>query len=396
MDLRMPRRALLGGSLALPFMARRGMAAEAIALGAINPLTGAGGAYGPSMAKVAKALVARINGAGGVLGRPISLDVEDSQTNPTVSVQAAHKLIDVNKVVAIVGTWASADTTAVAPLCWQSHTMLFCVSGADSITKLPHHGYIIRTQPNTHLQSGRAAEFLVQQGSKRVFGLSAQTPFAVDSWNRLKEVMAKGGAEGVGDIIYDPKQTSFRSEIGKALAAKPDTLFLNSYAPDLEILLREIYQAGFNGKKFTFAYAATSAVLQALPAPVTNGLWSFAPSPDVGSPAYKAVQAILGVNTPDPYSCQVYDHVSLVALAIGKAKAASGVAIHDNVRKISQGSGEKVSDAVAGLKLLAEGKEINYEGASGPCDFTPSGDIISCKFLFQVAENQHNKTLSIS
>lgn len=392
----LPRRAALGAALALPFLARRGLAAAPIPLGAINPLTGAGGAYGPSMAKVAKALSARINGTGGVLGRPIALDVEDSETNPTVAVEAAHKLIDVNKVVAIVGTWASACTTAVAPLCWQSHTMLFCVSGADSITKLPHHGYIIRTQPNTHLQSGRAAGFLLKEGSKRVFGLSAETPFAVDSWNRLKEVLAGGGASGLGDIIYDPKQISFRSEIGKALDAKPDTLFLNSYAPDLEIILRESYQAGFVGKRFTFAYAATDAVLKALPASVTNGLWSFAPSPNVGSPAYRAVQAILGVNDPDPYSCQIYDHVALVSLAIGKAGVASGLAIHDNVRKISQGAGEKVSDPVAGLKLLAAGKEINYEGASGPCDFTPIGDIISCKFLFQVAENQRNKTLFIS
>lgn len=390
------RRGALGASLALPLLARSARAAASIPLGAINPLTGAGGAYGPSMAKVAEALVARINRTGGVIGRPIALDVEDDQTNPTVGVEAAHKLIDVEKVVAIVGTWASAVTTAVAPLCWQSDTMLFCVSGADSITRLPHHGYIIRTQPNTHLQSGRAARFLLQHGCKRVFGLSAQTPFAVDSWNRLKEVLEQGGAEGVGDIVYDARQTSFRSEIDRALAGKPDTLFLNSYAPDLEILLRESYQAGFAGKRFTFAYAATDAVLKALPAAVTNGLWSFAPSPDVVSPAYKAVQAILGISDPDPYSCQIYDHVALAALAIGKAGVASGLAIHDNVRKISQGPGQHLSDPVEGLQLLKEGKEINYDGASGPCDFTPTGDILSCKFLFQVAENRHNKTLFIS
>ncbi len=396
MTARISRRTALAGSLALPFLARTGEAAASIPLGAINPLTGAGGAYGPSMAKVAKALVERINRTGGVIGRSIALDVEDDQTNPTVGVEAARKLIDVEKVVAIVGTWASAVTTAVAPLCWDSHTMLFCVSGADSITRLPHHGYIIRTQPNTYLQSGRAAEFLLRHGCRRVSGLSAQTPFAVDSWNRLKAVLGQGGAEGVGDIIYDAKQTSFRSEIDSTLAAKPDTLFLNSYAPDLEILLRESYQAGFAGQRFTFAYAATDAVLKALPAPVTNGLWSFAPSPDVASPAYKAVQAILGISDPDPYSCQIYDHVALVALAIGKAGVASGVAIHDNVRRISQGPGQHVSDPVEGLRLLAAGKEINYDGASGPCHFTPSGDILSCKFLFQVAENRHNKTLSIS
>ena len=72
-----------------------------------------------------------------MLGRKIDLSGEDDETNPDAGVRAARKLIDVNKVVAVVGTWASAVTTAVAPLCWESRTMLFTVSGADSITKLP-------------------------------------------------------------------------------------------------------------------------------------------------------------------------------------------------------------------------------------------------------------------
>ena len=52
------------------------------------------------------------------------------------------------------------------------------------------------------------------------------------------------------------------------------------------------------------------------------------------------------------------------------------------MRKISQGAGQKVYSAVEGLKLLAEGKEINYEGASGPCDFTDIGDIQGCRFRY--------------
>ena len=54
----------------------------------------------------------------------------------------------------------------------------------------------------------------------------------------------------------------------------------------------------------------------------------------------------------------------------------------DNVRKICQGSGQKVYSAVEGLKVMAEGKEINYEGASGPCDFTDIGDILGCRFRY--------------
>ena len=67
-------------------------------------------------------------------------------------------------------------------------------------------------------------------------------------------------------------------------------------------------------------------------------------------------------------------------LTIAKAKEATGVAFKDNVRKISQGGGEKVYSAVEGLKALAAGKEINYEGASGPCDFNEIGDIGGCRF----------------
>ncbi len=124
-----------------------------------------------------------------------------------------------------------------------------------------------------------------------------------------------------------------------------------------------------------------------MPAEVTDGTYTATPSPAVDSAGYKRLAKFLGAADLDPYSCQCHDHASLVILAIAKAKGeATGTAIKDNVRKISQGGGVKVDNAVEGLKLLAQGKEINYEGASGPCDFTETGDIIDCKIRFDVAE----------
>ncbi|MFX5817450.1 hypothetical protein ABTE26_21365, partial [Acinetobacter baumannii] len=76
-------------------------------------------------------------------------------------VRAARKLIDVDKASAIMGTWASSVTTAVAPLCWESKTFLTTVSGADSITLLPHQGYLVRTQPNSQLQVTNLAELIL-------------------------------------------------------------------------------------------------------------------------------------------------------------------------------------------------------------------------------------------
>jgi hypothetical protein len=109
------------------------------------------------------------------------------------------------------------------------------------------------------------------------------------------------------------------------------------------------------------------------------------PSADVASPAYALARKRLGVAEPDSYETQATDWASLVSLAIAKAKVATGTGIRDNVRRICQGNGTKVYSAVEGLKLLAQGRDINYEGASGPCDFTDIGDIVDCKFRYNKA-----------
>ncbi len=368
---------------------------EPIRLGTLVPLTGAGGPYGPSMRRAIEGVVNVANEAGGVLGRKIQLHGEDDQTNPDAAVRAARKLIDVDKVIAIMGPWASAVTTAVAPLCWESRTMLFTVSGADSITRLPHQGYIIRTQPNSTLQIVRLAGFLGERGAKRIFILAAQTPFAEANRQTLEQEMPKFGGTVLGQVIYDRDKTTFRSEVDQALRTRPDFLFLNGYTPDVTIILRELYRADYRGGKVAAAYAVNAKLLESLPAEVTNGTLTWAPSPDVDSPAFKRLQALLGTTDPDPYSCQTNDHAALAILAIAKAGAATADAIRANVRKISQGPGERVTDVVEGLKLLAAGREINYDGASGACDFDEIGDILDCPFRFEIAENQRQRTLKI-
>ena len=234
----------------------------------------------------------------------------------------------------------------------------------------------------------------IDAGAKRVFSIAAQTPFAADVYNRLTEVMKPKG-ETIGQVIYDASKSTFRSEIDQALKAKPDALFLNSYTPDLTVLLRELFRAGYEGKKYTLAYAANAKLLESLPAEVVEGLVSMAPSPDIDSPAFKKVQSVVGAD-PDPYSCQVHDHVNLAALAIAKAGSDAGSAIHGAVRAVGNPAGVKVNSAVEGLKLLAAGKEVNFEGASGPCKFTPIGDIETCKFRFEVAEKGKYRLLSVS
>jgi ABC-type branched-subunit amino acid transport system substrate-binding protein len=385
------RRAFLGGAAAaitvasVPGVVRAQPAT--IRLGTLTPLTGSGGSYGPSMRKAMEWVAQEVNAAGGVNGRRVQLVSEDDQTNPEAAVRAARKLIDVDRVAAVMGTWASAVTTAVAPLCWESKTFLTTVSGSDTITQLPHQGYLVRTQPNTQLQIGKLGEFLLSLKVKRVFVLAAQTPFALPSQKRLAEILPKGGADLVGAVIYDKDKTTFRSEIDQALRAKPDMIYLNGYTPDCTVVMKELFKAGYVGAKIAQGYAVNAKLLGSLPAEVTDGTYTATPSPAVESAGYKRLVKVLGRDDLDPYSCQCHDHVSLVLLAISHAKGdATGTAIRDHVRKISQGTGARVDSAVDGLALLAQGKAVNYEGASGPCDFTDTGDILDCKIRFDQAQ----------
>src|SRR5438876_179274 len=298
MAQRLSRRAFLEvgvTSLAVAAVPTRVRAqAGAIRLGTLTPLTGSGGNYGPSMLKAMQWVAGEINAAGGVLGRKLELVSEDDQTNPEAGVRAARKLIDLDKVAAIMGTWASAVTTAVAPLCWESKTFLTTVSGSDTITLLPHQGYLVRTQPNTQLQGRKFAEFMVAQGSKRVGILAVQAPFALPTQKIVGEELRKHGAELVAAVVYDKDKTTFRSEIDQVLKARPDMLYLNGYTPDVTIVLKDLYKAGYTGAK------------------------------------------------------------------------------------------------------IAQGKEINFDGASGPCDFNEIGDILDTKFRYEQAEKGKFKLLKIA
>jgi len=393
------RAALLGAAGAVTTFSIGGKAfgqGAPIVLGALPPLTGAGGPYGPAMLRAIQGVVEEANAAGGVRGRQVRVVAEDDQTNPDAGVRSARKLIDVDRVSTIMGTWASAVTTAVAPLCWENRVPLFTVSGADSITLLPHQGYIFRTQPNSMLQITTGSNWLLGKGARRIFHLAAQSPFAQSSQEVLSERFRAAGGQVTGFIVYERDKTNFRSEIDQVMRSRSDTIMLNGYLPDTTILLRELFRAGFDGRKFTFAYAAPPSIFQSLPNEVTNGLITFQPSADVDSNAYKRLAARFGNSPVDPYSAQTTDHATLAILAAAVAGDASGTAIRDNVRKVSQGDGEKIDNVADGLRLIAAGRAVNYDGASGPVEFDERGDIRGTKFRFEVAEGGTFKVLEIS
>jgi branched-chain amino acid transport system substrate-binding protein len=383
------RRSFLGAGAAFGISALPGWAIAQgdgpIRIGIIIPLTGATSQFGATMSQAAQIAVAEINAAGGVRGRKVEVVIEDDQSNPEAAVRAARKLIDVDKVVAIGGSYASAVTSAIAPLCWESRTVLCTASGADSITKLPHQGFIFRTSPTVTLQGTRVGDFGVELGGKSMFFLGPQTPFAQSYIDIISGIFTRAGGKGAG-LIYEDKKASYRSEVDQALRAKPDVIVLGGYVPDTAVVLKDLYRAGFSGKRIGFSFGVNQKTLEAVPADVGEGTYSLVPSASVSAQAYKRLVARMKVESLDTYSCQVYDHVNLVALALASApKAAiSGATVKEQIRVVSQDArGKQVDSVEAGIKLLPYGSPINYDGASGPLEFADNGDVKGVFFRYE-------------
>ena len=371
--------------------AARAQSKEPIPIGTLCPLTGAGGAYGPDMQKALVSVAERINKGGGIHGRPIQLFHEDSQTNPEAAVRAARKLIDVNKVVALMSTFASAVTLAVKPLAVESKVFYISVSGADAVTEGNHGGYIARTQPNTKLQGQVYGKWVVSRKEwKRVALMTLQTPFAVPFGDNFTATVKSAGVTVTDSLIYEDKKASYRSEITRVLATNPELIMLLGYTPDSVVMAKELFRAAYKGAVLGPAFAINAKFVEGAGAEVAEGVWAIDPAPSFDSPAYKQFAAAVPQADKNPYAPQSWDHMTLVGLALAARRGeASGTAIKENLRTISNPPGTVVTSYEDGARLLAEGKKINYEGASGSCDFDAIGDILSRPFgVYQVRKGK--------
>ena len=351
-------------------------------IGALNPITGAGGPYGTGMQKAILAAVEMVNAAGGAGGRMFETFAEDTQTAPQAAVLAAKKLIEVNKVQAILGTWSSGVSLAVVPLCNDAGIFLMNTSGAPALSVPPANakGLSYRFQA-TNDRFGRAfAELCEKEGFKRPATMAFNNASGIGNTEGFKKAWEKKGGKVVAEVVYEPNQPSYRAELQKILAAKPDVIVTGSYVGDTTILLREWFQTGETTKWVIPAWAANPQLVKAVGNEASEGIFAVDSISNEGSPAFAAYDAAYrkAMNQPgldNVYAAMTWDMVVTLALAMEAAGANADVAaIKAKIREVANPEGTKVSTFAEGKEALKKGK-INYEGASSVLDFDEFGDV---------------------
>lgn len=369
-----------------------------IPIGILVPLTGGGAPYGTNMLKSAQITADLVNKAGPPLGHRLKLYTVDDQTAPDAAVTAAQKLMSLNHVVAILGTWSSAVTLAVLPLTTQAGIVEMNTSGAPDVTSPKYRKLVFRTQPTDRPYGVSIARYAKSKGYAKVSVLALNNPFALavrdsfnDEWSRLHMPAST-------IVVYNPGASSYAGEVQKALADKPDLLVVAGYTPDASIIVKEWYASDVKTHLIGPGFAFNDTLVKNVGAAAANGLLAVDGVPPVGTPGFKAFASAYhtatGADLADPLSfwpAQVHDQVNILSLAIEAAKSTKGDDVAAKVRDIADPPGTEVYDYASGVKLLRQGKKINYQGASGPCDFDESHNIVTDFAVWEISGSKRTQ-----
>ena len=363
-------------------------------VGSVLSLTGSYGAYGVPISKAAQMGVEQVNAARAAagVGCDLSYDVRDSQTQPSVAIDAATKMIDIGGVTALVGPVSSGITAPLLSSVTVEKNVLLIATASTSptFTKMGREGktkgLFFRTLPADTLQSVATAKLAWDVGYRKPAIIYLNNDWGKNNQAEFTAAFEAQGGKVVAAVAFNADQPSYRSEINKALKASPDSLYLVSQPQDGTKQIREwikfdgpskyIFPQGMNDTKFVNTIG---------PDLLKDG-WFMSPGqPD--TPSIHTMEADyqkrFNLDPKGPGRNSGYDSGVLIALAMVasdiQGKDIKGNTLAAQVRAITGSTGEKVYAGVAELtkaiNFLKDGKEIQYIGATGPINFDQYGDV---------------------
>jgi len=348
-------------------------------LGGVLPLTGALSFLSPPEIAGIDLAIKDINDAGGVLGQPVTFSLEDSSDgdSPAVAKDSATKLLGAG-VDAIIGAAASGVTRNIIDQITGAKTVQISMSNtAPDLSTWDDGGYYFRTAPSDLLQGGVVGNQIVSDGNENVGIIFQQTPYGEGLEAKAKDVIEKAGATVVAAEAFPEGESNFDTIVDKVIAAGADSVLLISY-DEVKKIVPALQKKSFPGDKIylvdgnlaNFSDQAWAGYLKGAQGTLPGGKTDEA-FKQRAADLYKATYG--KELTEFAYLAESYDAVILLALAAEQAKNDSGEAIAANLTSVSTG-GEKVSDFAAGLAAIKAGKDIDYEGFSGPIEFDKNGD----------------------
>lgn len=376
-----------------------------IKVGTLYAHTGPLAEFGPNFVNAAELAASHRNEAAQIelgIEKVIELVHEDSETAPGPAVEAARKLVEIEKVVAISGALASGVTipVAVSVSIPTKTPQVSPASTSPAITVLPEDeapgaDFLFRTCPSDALQGVIAGKLAAELGYKTASILYVNNPYGFGLQDQFTKSFEHRGGKVLASVPHPEEAIpSYVAELRQCLEPElPDILYCLSYPGHATVYMREaieIFDYIGRGGKFFFCDGTKSLLIPEAVGPENvEGMFGTAPGAAL-SPSYDTFIAeygkVYGAPPPLPFMTNTYDSIAVIAFAavaawIKGAEEITGEVIRDQLRPVAAPPGEAfgvgVDEFVKAFKVLKEGGEINYEGAAGSVDFDEHGDVVT-------------------
>jgi branched-chain amino acid transport system substrate-binding protein len=245
-----------------------------IKVGVIAELTGPLSFMGIADANVCRMVIDDINEAGGLLGRPIELIIEDGRTEDAAAKAAAAKLVNDDKVDLVVGGIFSSTRQAIRSEATERGKKLYIYP--EQYEGQEDDPLIFCTGPVPAQQVEPLIPWLMKTTGAKKFYL----PSADYIWPHLlnkaaKKMVAQNDGEIVGEEYFPLDHTDYRETVTKIMSAGTEVVFNTIVPPGLSPFLAELHNAGFiaNGGKIICTYFDEN-FLNLVPAAHVEGLYS--------------------------------------------------------------------------------------------------------------------------
>ena len=364
-----------------------------------------------------------INSNGGVLGMDVSLIRKDTYGDEKTAVEAAHMLVDEERVPVIIGAWKSSSTIAVAKEVTIPKKILQIspVSTALEITDLKDDNFVFRTIPSDAVLGTVLGQLMMDLGFETASIMYTQNAYGEGLKNKVKTALEESGGIILQEVPHEENiQTTkvsgskdseafWTEQLQTAMKDDPHVVLWIGYAEETNEMIPFSVKHGLVDNFMFVDPSLLHPFLQThhskdCPNPsdavnvTSKGRWlealegTFGASPSGGS-SNQAKNLTIQYNNlyteEGTYIFHTYDAVVLAALASEKAGSTTdSQLIRDSLKDVANPPGEIVGPGKEGiaraLELIKQGIEINYSGAAGPQDFDEHGDVVSDTEVWKV------------
>lgn len=207
------------GTVAMPFVARKGLAAEPIKLGSLLDGSGALGLEGKRMIETTEYAVEQLNKAGGLLGRPIQLIAYDTQSSMQLYTQYAQQLALKDKVDVIQGGITSASREAIRPIFDRARTLYFYNTQYEGGV-CDRNVFCTGSTPAQTVN--HIVDYALKTWGKKAYIIAADYNYGHITASWMTKFMKDGGGSVLGTDFFPLDVTNFSSAISRIQQAQPD------------------------------------------------------------------------------------------------------------------------------------------------------------------------------